>query len=190
MFLGLTLPLKYDRLGEYLSEGEVLQYMTLNKRIILLFSVILAGLMGIFPFCLPILEKAKANVSAEEIGEEVQALQIVEETTLLPLASPPSLKVSRKINVVVTGYSSCVEETDENPFVTASGSGVKDGIVANNLLPFGTTVRLPEVFGEKTFIVEDRMNRRKGYYHVDIWFPSKELALNFGAKITEMEVVN
>jgi len=88
-----------------------------------------------------------------------------------------------------TAYSSTPEETDEDPFITASGIWVKDGIVANNLLPFGTKIRLPELYGDKVFVVEDRMNSRKGYYHFDIWFASKKEALQFGAKNTYVEVL-
>ena len=111
---------------------------------------------------------------------------------LLPLAKPPVFEkkdIRKEMAVVVTAYSSSVGETDNDPLITASGKRVHDGIIANNLLPFGTKVRLPELFGDKVFVVEDRMNKRKGYYQVDIWFPSKEAALKFGSKITEMEIL-
>jgi len=97
--------------------------------------------------------------------------------------------VVKKMKVIATAYSSSPEETDETPFVTANGTQVKEGIIANNLLPFGTKVRIPEIYGDKVFIVEDRMNWRKGYYHVDIWFPSKEEAKIFGAQRTLIEVL-
>lgn len=108
----------------------------------------------------------------------------------LAAASPlPEPKVVRTIQVVVTAYSSTVFETDDDPFITASGSYVRDGIIANNLFSFGTKVRLPELYGEKIFVVEDRMNSRKGRYHFDIWFPSHQEAKNFGAKLTDIEVL-
>jgi len=144
----------------------------------------------------PILLLKKDKVMADEFliitEEEISNLSISQETTLLPLISPPSYEesnVSKRVRVIVTAYSSSVWETQGDPFITASGSHVRDGIVANNLLAFGTKIRLPEIFGEKVFVIEDRMNSRKGYYHVDIWFPSQEAALNFGAKLTEMEVL-
>jgi 3D (Asp-Asp-Asp) domain-containing protein len=98
-------------------------------------------------------------------------------------------KVVKKIKVVITGYSSTPEETDDTPFITAQGTSVKKGIVANNLLPFGTEIRIPELYDNKIFTVEDRMNWKVGFYHVDIWFPSKEEAQNFGAKLTYIEVL-
>ena len=98
-------------------------------------------------------------------------------------------KVVQKLKVVVTAYSSTPEETDDTPFITASGEEVADGIVANNLLPFGTKIRIPELYGDKVFTVLDRMNRRKSDYHFDIWFPSKGEAITFGVKTAEIEVL-
>jgi 3D (Asp-Asp-Asp) domain-containing protein len=95
----------------------------------------------------------------------------------------------QKINVVLTAYSSTPWETQGNPYITASGSYVRDGIVASNLLDFGTKIRIPEVFGDKVFVVEDRMNPKKGYYHIDIWMPSYSEAVNFGVKKTYIEIL-
>lgn len=103
---------------------------------------------------------------------------------------PNITKVAVKtIKVLITAYSSSIEETDDTPFVTASNKYVKDGIIANNLLPFGTKVRIPALYGDKVFIVEDRMNKRKPNHQFDIWFPSKQLAVNFGVKTAELEIL-
>ena len=120
-----------------------------------------------------------------------EKLAVFSGNTLLPIASPsnPEPQVTKSLTVVVTAYSSTIWETDDTPFVTAAGTQVREGIIANNLLPFGTKVRLPEIYGEKIFVVEDRMNSKKGYYHVDIWFPSYWEAKNFGAKRTYIEVL-
>ncbi len=98
-------------------------------------------------------------------------------------------KAAKKIKVIITAYSSTPDQTDDTPFITASGKWVREGIVANNLLPFGTKVRIPALYGEKVFVVEDRMNRRKGNYHLDIWSPSRTLAVNFGVKTAYIEVL-
>ena len=90
--------------------------------------------------------------------------------------------------VAVTGYSSSPYETDSSPYITASGDWVQDGIVAANFLPFGTELKIPELFGDKVFVVQDRMHPRKRY-QVDIWFPSREEALEFGAQYTHIELV-
>jgi len=95
----------------------------------------------------------------------------------------------RKIRVVLTAYSSTVEQTDSTPFITANGTYVHDGVVANNGLPFGTQIRIPELFGEKVFSVEDRMHWRIGDYQFDIWFPTYEQAKNFGVRYAYVEVL-
>jgi len=98
-------------------------------------------------------------------------------------------KAIKTITVVITAYSSTPDQTDDTPFITASGKHVEDGIIANNMLPIGTKVRIPELYGDKIFTVEDRMNRRKSDYHFDIWMPERILAVNFGVKTAELEVL-
>jgi len=104
-------------------------------------------------------------------------------------AANEARKVAKTIKVVITAYSSTPEETDETPFITASGKSVSDGIIANNMLPIGTKIRIPSLYGSKVFVVEDRMNRRKSDYHIDIWMASKPLAVNFGVKTADIEVL-
>ena len=130
-------------------------------------------------------------VITEITEEEILNLSIYQETTLLSLSSPPSHKESdilKRVQVVVTAYSSSVWETQGDPFITASGNRVRDGIVANNKYPFGTKIRFPEIYGDRIFIVEDRMNWKKGPYQFDIWMDSYQKAKNFGAKIVEAEI--
>ncbi|OGZ20126.1 MAG: hypothetical protein A3F95_01250 [Candidatus Nealsonbacteria bacterium RIFCSPLOWO2_12_FULL_39_31] len=119
-----------------------------------------------------------------------KAMAITQENSLLAVSAPfMNPKSTSTMKVIITAYSSTAEQTDDSPFITASGKTVEDGIVANNLLPFGSKIKIPKVFGDKIFTVEDRMNKRKGYYHVDIWFPAYELAKEFGAKISYIEIL-
>lgn len=90
--------------------------------------------------------------------------------------------------VIITGYSSTPDQTDDTPFITASNKHVEDGIIASNFLPFGTKVRFPKLFGDRIFVVEDRMNRRFSE-RVDIWFSERHLAEEFGIQKSIMEVV-
>ncbi len=90
------------------------------------------------------------------------------------------------IKVTITAYSSTHDQTDGDPFTTASGKQVVDGIVAANFLEFGTKIKIPELFGDKVFVVEDRMARRHNY-RIDIWFPNRSQAKQFG--IQEAEVI-
>ena len=95
----------------------------------------------------------------------------------------------KPIKVVITAYSSTPDQTDDTPFITASGKYVVDGIIANNMLPFGTRVMIPELYGNKIFTVEDRMASYKSKYHIDIWMADRTSAIDFGAKTTEIQVI-
>ena len=90
--------------------------------------------------------------------------------------------------VTVTAYSSTPDQTDSTPFITAYNTFVRDGIVAANFLKFGTRIKIPRYFGDKIFIVEDRMHQRFSN-RVDIWFPTRQEAKNFGVKTTELVVL-
>jgi len=90
--------------------------------------------------------------------------------------------------VWLTAYSSSPDETDDTPFITASGKYVRDGIIASNFLPFGTKVKIPALFGDKIFTVEDRLHARFSD-RMDIWMPSKAAAFNFGKRYAEVVVV-
>ena len=165
--------------------------MRTNLKILIILVTVgtLIGLCPIFETKFPATESWFEVWLAE--GWPLERLATVGENSLLPMSNPsgPEPQVARKIRVVVTAYSSTIWETDDSPFVTAAGTWVKEGIVANNMLPFGTKIRIPELYGDKVFIVEDRMHWRKGYYHVDIWFASYGEAKNFGAKRTFIEVL-
>ncbi len=155
-------------------------------------TIFLLGILFIFlPFLGFYTDQLKASkVINEENLFDQERLTILGNDSLLPIADPsPELRVVKKMNVVITAYSSTVWQTDDTPFITASNTRVRDGIIANNYLPFGTKVRMPEIYGDKIFIVEDRMNRRKSNYHIDIWLPSYSEAKEFGAQKTYIEVL-
>ncbi len=108
--------------------------------------------------------------------------------------APPFNKYSNApakeiFTVMATAYSSTPDQTDNTPFVTARNTRVRDGLAAANFLPFGTEFRIPDLYGNKVFVVEDRMNRR--YWHrVDIWFPERQMAKEFGVKQIRIEIVS
>lgn len=164
----------------------------LSKELIVngLIVLIFIYLLGFFP----LLASQKDEVNFQESLEESLAFSestIIQENSLLSPVNPllvREIKVARKIKVVVTAYSSSPWETDDTPYLTASGSIVRDGIVATNILPFGTKIRLSSLYGDKIFVVEDRMNPRKGY-QVDIWHSSYWEAKQFGVKLAEMEII-
>lgn len=97
-------------------------------------------------------------------------------------------KVPKKtMSVTVSAYSSTNSQTDDTPYLTAFGTDVRDGIVAANFLSVGTVVRFPDKFGDKFFIVEDRMDERFSL-QVDIWMSDREEAKKFGVQYLKMEI--
>ncbi len=93
------------------------------------------------------------------------------------------------IKGVITAYTSTPGQTDDTPFIAASGKRVHDGMIAANGLPFGTKIKIPAVYGDKVFIVEDRMNSRYGYGRFDVWLDmSQAEARKFGVKRVEVQI--
>ncbi|MCK5490743.1 MAG: 3D domain-containing protein [Candidatus Pacebacteria bacterium] len=147
-------------------------------------------------FSMPELSFQKGNllnemIVSEEKKEEKVLATIIKTTGSVKGAeiavneeSTESSTKQRKL-VLVTAYSSTVDQTDSTPFITANGTHVYDGTIAANFLKFGTKVKFPSLYGDKIFTVEDRM---KSDYKVDIWFPTRQEALNFGAKRVEIEI--
>jgi len=116
--------------------------------------------------------------SVNAIAEEPSHTQIIEKAP-----------VHKIYEVSVSAYSSSVDETDSTPNVTASGTRTHDGVMAANFLPIGTRVQLPDLYGDKIFIVEDRMHRRFSD-SVDVWMPSKAAAMHFGRKTSRIVVLD
>lgn len=100
------------------------------------------------------------------------------------LADPPVSKIYVGIRTI-TGYSSSLDECDDTPYVTASGEVVREGIVASNEFPFGTRL---EIEGE-VYEVQDRMHRRFQSGEIDIWFPMKKEAKDFGKQLKEVYLI-
>ncbi len=126
-------------------------------------------------------------------------LSLIQDNSLAPVSSPINsktkvtaksivAKITSEIIVIATAYSSTPDQTDGSPFITAMGTHVRDGIIATNFLPFGTKIKIPEIYGDRVFVVEDRMNRR--YWHsIDLWFPDRNSALGFGSKKVKIQIL-
>lgn len=125
------------------------------------------------------------EISAPSSGN----LAMTQDSALIVSGAPAPAPRQKIMRVVMTAYSSHPDETDDTPFITASGTKTRDGVVAANFLPFGTVVKIPELFGDKTFVVEDRMHRRFAK-RLDIWMPTKKDAILFGKVSAEIEILN
>lgn len=101
--------------------------------------------------------------------------------------APQEIQDAPKIVLgTITAYTSSPGETDSDPFITASGEVVRPGIAAcPDRYPFGTII---EIAGEK-YECLDRMNKRfRDFEHYDIWFTSKEKAIQFGRQKLEVAI--
>ncbi|PIZ95749.1 MAG: hypothetical protein COX80_03375 [Candidatus Magasanikbacteria bacterium CG_4_10_14_0_2_um_filter_33_14] len=128
--------------------------------------------------------------SKDDISEE-----ILENSALFPdLEDAEPRKI---VYSVMTAYSSEAAQTDDSPCIPADykynlcehyeQEGEQNSIAAN-FLPMGTKVRFPDLYGDKIFVVRDRMNARYGYGRGDIWMPTKAEAISFGVKRVKMEI--
>ncbi|OGH93601.1 MAG: hypothetical protein A2538_05245 [Candidatus Magasanikbacteria bacterium RIFOXYD2_FULL_41_14] len=98
-------------------------------------------------------------------------------------------KADLTVRAVITAYTSTIDQTDDDPFIAASGKRVYDGMIAANGLPMGTMVKIPALFGDKVFRVDDRMNRRYAFGRFDIWMDAtRAQARQFGVKRVEVEI--
>ena len=86
---------------------------------------------------------------------------------------------------IFTAYTASVFQTDSTPMITASNINVRKGIIANNCLPFGTKIKV----NNKIFEIQDRMNRRYGCDHFDIYMTEYHEAIDFGRQTLKYEIV-
>lgn len=173
------------------------QTLCLSRRFLMVMSLILS-LVSVWPYPVAAAETTSLVSVAQtvaklfrDVGDDRIAYRFMKtdgvssDEVVIPEVKP-TLKTYR---ADISAYTSTVEECDSDPFVTADGSIVKDGIIATNFLPFGTKVRIPKYFGDRIFTVHDRMNARY-WYRIDIWMPFKKDALTWGVKRSaEIEVV-
>lgn len=109
-----------------------------------------------------------------------------------------------------TGYNSLESQTDSTPFITATGTRTRFGVVAVSRdllgadLPYGSLVRIRDLGAYHTgngvgafqsmldsqqlFVVEDTMHARKNQ-QIDVWFERYDTAVNWGVRKVEVEVV-
>ncbi len=138
--------------------------------------------------------KRVERLSADDNTENAIDFTLVPENTpevKKPIDSQANTPVSSR-KVSMTAYNSEAAQTDGDPCTTANGFNVcKHGIedtVAANFLPMGTKIKIPELFGDRVFVVRDRMSKRFGN-RVDVWMLKKSDALKFGVRHAEIVVV-
>ena len=152
-------------------------------------SPVEVAVIGVMSFVLALLVipaqvgATATDTTAEDkaIALEVEAMQNeTEKSGVLPAADVKTT-ADRIMYVSATAYNSDPNQTDSTPDITASGTKTRDGIIAANFLPIGTLVRLPDLYGDKVFVVEDRMNARYTS-RIDVWMENHADAIKFGLK--------
>jgi len=113
-------------------------------------------------------------------------------STIKVIASSTPVKVIRVDKHVITAYNSEVSQTDGDPCTTANGYNLcknnKEDSIAANFLKFGTKVRIPDLFGDRVFVVRDRMSTKHAD-RVDVWMKNHSDAMQFGVKVAKIEVL-
>lgn len=113
----------------------------------------------------------------------------------------------RVMTLKATAYTSSARETDNTPFITATGARTRMGIVAVSRdmlreLPYGSKVMLEDLgtpsgkgkgrfnylFKDRVFVVEDTMHPRKRE-QLDVWLPDRSTAIRFGVRNVRVTVI-
>jgi 3D (Asp-Asp-Asp) domain-containing protein len=172
----------------------------LAKNIII--SLLFIIFFEFFLFPLPILAQEYSqsdNIFAQNLvlksaGENNKStlIEAVYEINLPTLPENDDLSLKKVVFTTFTAYNSEVAQTNSEPCITANGfnvcqHGIEDTIAAN-FLPFGTKVKIPDLFGDRIFIVRDRMNKRYPD-RVDVWMLEKKDAINFGIKYSKLYIL-
>ncbi|MEI7498471.1 MAG: hypothetical protein WCK11_04265 [Candidatus Falkowbacteria bacterium] len=131
-------------------------------------------------------------VMAKSIVSDVAKAKVSANTPkLIPVVEKASTIINHGYHSL-TAYNSEAAQTDDDPCTTANGFNLckhnQEDSIAANFLKFGTKVRIPELFGDREFVVRDRMNSRYPD-RLDVWFKNRGDALKFGVRYAKIEVV-
>ena len=171
------------------------KFISLKNAKKLVFLLILVFLFDFYLFPMPALAcEAAEEAETQEMLAEIALEEINEPEPVIINHLPENdvWAVKRVVHRVVTAYNSEVGQCDNSPCITANGFNLckhgEEDTIAANFLRFGTKVRIPELFGDKVFVVRDRMNVRFSN-RVDIWMVDKQDAKDFGVKLAKIEVL-
>ncbi|MCU0679742.1 MAG: 3D domain-containing protein [Planctomycetes bacterium] len=167
----------------------------LLKKRVLSFLFIAFGFQALL-FPMPTLaDEAVASELAQSEGNALEILhqQAEDEITIINhLPENPDAKILSESLRTITAYNSEAAQCDDSPCITANGFNVckhgEEDTIAANFLPFGTKVKIPDLFGDKVFIVRDRMNQRFDD-RVDVWMLHKADAKQFGVQVSKIQVI-
>lgn len=143
-------------------------------------------------------EAAEQEAPVALSADEETIIPTVETKTAIKTEAParlpanPDRRTLKSGWAVITAYNSEAAQCDASPCITANGfnvckHGIEDTVAANGL-PFGTKIKIPDLFGDRIFIVRDRMNARYTD-RVDVWMKNKTDALQLGVREAKIEIL-
>lgn len=136
-----------------------------------------------------VVETAVANSTDNNVTDNIAPAAT---STPTAVATSTEVKVKSTSVHVITAYNSDAAQTDDSPCITANGFNVckhgQEDTIAANFLKFGTKVKIPELYGDRIFVVRDRMNA-KHPNRVDIWMKDRTSAIKFGVKTAKIQVL-
>jgi 3D (Asp-Asp-Asp) domain-containing protein len=173
---------------ETLAKLNLIHSKLANKLII---GLIIVFVFDFFLFAAPALA---GGITDEEFAQ-LYAEQLISENIPLAGGQLPESEAWDTVRTkyfAITAYNSEVAQTDDTPCITANNfdlcqHGIEDS-VATNVLKFGTKIRIPAYFGDRVFVVRDRMNSRYTN-RLDIWMIEKSSAKKFGLKYALIEIL-
>ncbi len=155
------------------------------------FSRLALGLSGAAALALGGLGAAQVagNIDLPLLSETSLAQNVLSTEAGAPLELAVSRAQGASRTVKATAYNSEVGQTDNSPFITATGTRVRPGVIALSrdllrIFPYGSRVTLQDKAGllnGRVFIVEDTMNVRMANT-IDIWMGSRAQALAWGSR--------
>ncbi len=174
------------------GQNQIIPFKLAKK---LVFVLIFIFVFDYLLFPMPVLANMSVDLAdiSQEIAENYSEIsKIVYKTPENRLPENEDIKIRKTGYYTMTAYNSEVGQTDDSPCITANGfnvceHGVEDTVAAN-FLRFGTKVKIPELFGDRVFVVRDRMNERYTD-RVDVWMIEKQDAKQFGVKYAKIEVL-
>jgi len=136
------------------------------------------------------------DINAQKIANEMTSTSTKVIATSTPVKAVKKVKAPAKVKSTsvhkITAYNSDVSQTDASPCTTANGFNLcqhgKEDTIAANFLKFGTKVKIPDLFGDKVFVVRDRMSAKHAD-RVDVWMKNRQSAVKFGVKVAKIQVI-
>lgn len=170
--------------------------ITLKQAKKLVISLVVVLLFDFILYPIPAMASEIAD-PANTVPQETQDLPIINTAQEAPeiinnLPENNDTKVKSSGYHSITAYNSEPGQCDNSPCTTANGfnvceHGIEDTVAAN-FLKFGTKIKIPELFGDRIFVVRDRMNARY-QDRLDIWMIEKSDAIKFGVRYAKIEIL-